>query len=499
MRGREDSRDMDMWWWISRRFDRYVLTTVIVLAAFMLRLSLDRLIGEGSSTLLLVPAILVASLLGGMGPGILATILSLPLTLFLFLPAPLDSAIVHVALVAVIGLSIALMGRSLTGTLHRAKVTEVDLRRREAHLRSILDNSPDAAVVFHADGTIVTFNVAAVRQFGYSQQEALKLDVGMLVPPPPRGELDYFRGQIADENWTASPLTANVVGRRKDGSTFPMRLTMGDMVVDGSQYFTGFIQDLTEHQEAEARLAEANSELARLARVSDLGEMASTLAHELNQPLAAITNYVQGCRRLIDGVDTKIAGRMRNALDESARQAMRAADIIRHQREFVARGETERKPEDIRNLVEEAASLALIGSRQRGISRTFDFAPNVGAVVVDRVQVQQVLVNLMRNAVEAMRDREKRILLIRTALADGGKILVEVHDTGPGIAPEMEEKLFHPFITSKPGGMGIGLSIAKRIIEAHGGEIGFRPGQTGGAVFYFVLNAAKAGERPSAS
>ncbi len=490
---------MGIWWWVSRRVNRYVLTTVVVFLAFLLRLSLEHLVGGGSSALLLVPAVLVASLLGGIGPGIFATTLSLPLTLYLIMPVPLERATVHLLLFGLVGFTIAVMGRSLTRTLDRAKVTEMDLRRREAHLRSVLDNSPDAAVVFQADGAIVTFNAAAVRQFGYSQGEAAHLDVSALVPSPLGEEFDHFRRQIEEEDWPATLPSRTVVGRRKDGSTFPMRLTVGDMVVDGSHYFTGFIQDLTEHQESEARLAEANSELARLARVSDLGEMAWTLAHELNQPLSAITNYVEGCRRLLEGVDTKIADRMRNALDESARQAMRAADIIRHQREFVARGKTERKPENIRRLVEEAGALALIGSRARGINRVFEFAPDARTVVVDRVQVQQVLVNLIRNAVEAMRDSEKRFLLIRTAVMGNDKIVVEVRDTGPGIAPEMEEELFHPFITSKPGGMGIGLSIAKRIIEAHGGEIGFRPGEAGGAIFYFSLNAAKAQEETGAS
>ncbi|HEY4203107.1 MAG TPA: PAS domain S-box protein [Devosiaceae bacterium] len=392
-------------------------------------------------------------------------------------------------LLGLIGLSIAIMGRSLTRALDNAKLTELDLRRREAHLRSILDNSPDAAVVFEANGTIVTFNAAAMRQFGYTQQEALGANVSMLLPASRQSDID-LNSQYGIDDWVRQGASRLVLGRRKNGTTFPMRLTVGEMAVEGDRYYTGFIQDLTDRQESEARLAEANNELARLARISELGEMASTLAHELNQPLSAITNYVEGCRRLLDGVDTRIAGRMRNALDESARQAMRAADIIRHQREFVARGETDKRPEDIRQLVEEAGALALIGSRQRGINRVFEFAPEAGSVMADRVQIQQVLVNLMRNAIEAMRDSERRLLLVRTILADKDRVMVEVRDSGPGLAPEIEEKLFQPFTTSKPGGMGIGLSIAKRIIEAHGGEIGFRPGENGGAVFHFSLAAA---------
>ena len=199
-----------------------------------------------------------------------------------------------------------------------------------------------------------------------------------------------------------------------------------------------------------------------------------------------------GCRRLLDDIDSRVAGRMRNALDESARQAMRAAEIIRHQREFVARGETEQRPENIRRLVEEAGALALVGSRERGVNWVFEFAPEAGMVFADRVQIQQVLVNLMRNAMGAMRDTNRRLLHVRT-LARGDRVVVEVSDTGPGIPPEIEERLFDPFVTSKPGGMGIGLSIAKRIIEAHGGEIGFRHGETG-TTFYFSLAVAEESE-----
>ena len=236
------------------------------------------------------------------------------------------------------------------------------------------------------------------------------------------------------------------------------------------------------------------NELARLARISELGEMASTLAHELNQPLAAITNYVEGCRRLLKDFDDKVANSIRSALDESARQAMRAAEIIRRQREFVARGETERQPEDMRHLIEDALALVTIGMRERGIHWIFEFAPGRVRVMADRVQIQQVLVNLMRNASEAMRESRERRLVVRTLAQPDNRVAGEVCDTGPGIAPEMEERLFQPFVTSKPGGMGIGLLISKRIIEAHGGQINFRNGHNGGAVFQFTLMSAEAYE-----
>ena len=474
------------------RTNRYFLAVVIVALAFLIRLSLEQVLGGTASALLMVPAILFASLLGGLGPGVLATVLSLPLTLYFLGDVSVEHIAAYLLLLAAVGFSIALMGQSLTHALANARATEQDLRRREAHLRSVLDTSPDATVVFDAEGRIVTFNAAAMRRFGYSQGEAVGADIAMLAPPGRVGEPDPFRRALTTHPRRRTALDAVPRGRRKDGSTFPIRLTVGEMSVEGSRYFTGFIEDLTERHQAEAQLAEANDELARLARINELGEMASTLAHELNQPLSAITNYVEGCRRLLDDIDSRVAGRMRNALDESARQAMRAAEIIRHQREFVARGETEQRPENIRRLVEEAGALALVGSRERGVNWVFEFAPEAGMVFADRVQIQQVLVNLMRNAMGAMRDTNRRLLHVRT-LARGDRVVVEVSDTGPGIPPEIEERLFDPFVTSKPGGMGIGLSIAKRIIEAHGGEIGFRHGETG-TTFYFSLAVAEESE-----
>jgi two-component system sensor kinase FixL len=278
-----------------------------------------------------------------------------------------------------------------------------------------------------------------------------------------------------------------VVGRRKDGSTFPMKLAVGEMQIDGRTCFTGFIRDLTEREESQAKLDQARNELSRLARVTELGEMASTLAHELNQPLSAITNYVQGCRRMLERLDDELAGRMRGALDETARQALRAGDIIRHLREFVTRGDTERRPEDIRKLIEEAGALALVGSRERGIRSVFDFGPHDDLVIADRVQIQQVLINLLRNGMEAMRDSETRLLTVTTRHVDGSWLEVQVADTGPGIAEDIAPQLFQPFVTSKPNGMGVGLSISRRIIESHGGELTVRRNEAGGATFTFTL------------
>jgi len=340
-------------------------------------------------------------------------------------------------------------------------------------------------------GDIQTFNKAAVRQFGYSEAEVAGKNVSLLMPQPYRVEHDgYMDRYMRTGERRIIGIDRVVVGQRKDGSTFPMKLAVGEMKSGNQIFFTGFIRDLTERAQTEARLEEVQYELARLARINELGEMASTLAHELNQPLSAIANYVQGCTRLLQRFDDDLANRMREALEETARQSLRAGQIIRHLREFVTRGETERQPEDLKQLVEEAAALALVGSREAGIRTVFEFGAETRTVMVDRVQIQQVLINLLRNAMEAMRRSETRDLLVRISSAPEPELVeIEVSDTGPGLADDVAQQLFKPFVTTKPGGMGVGLSISKRIVEAHGGTIVMERNAHGGATFRFTVPA----------
>jgi len=381
-----------------------------------------------------------------------------------------------------------LAGTAFRETQEQAAKTQSDLEAQQAHLRSVLDTVPDATIVINDKGRMITFNRAAIRQFGYEEEEVVGLNINMLMPEPYRSRHDAFiERYLSTGERRIIGIDRVVVGLRKDGSTFPMKLTVGEMNSGGKIFFTGFVRDLTDRAETEARLQEIQAELARLARINELGEMASTLAHELNQPLAAIANYVQGSKRLLDRLDGPVAEQISGAMEETARQSLRAGQIIRHLREFVTHGETERHPEDIQNLVEEAAALALVGSRELGVRTLFNYNGIASTVQVDRVQIQQVLINLMRNAMEAMRESEVRELQVNIAGHGDGFIAVEVSDTGPGVSEEMATKLFQPFVSTKAGGMGIGLSISKRIIESHGGELTTRRNERGGATFQFTL------------
>jgi two-component system sensor kinase FixL len=278
-----------------------------------------------------------------------------------------------------------------------------------------------------------------------------------------------------------------VVGLRKDGSTFPMELAVGEMKSGAQRFFTGFIRDLTERQKTEARLQELQSELVHISRLTAMGEMASTLAHELNQPLSAISNYLKGSRRMLESASDERSATLRGALEKAADQAMRAGQIIRRLRDFVSRGETERRVESIAKLVEEASALALVGVKDRGIRVRFEFDPSIDLVLADRVQIQQVLLNLIRNAMDAMEEATARDLVISVAADGRTHVRISVADTGSGISPEIADQLFTPFLTTKRQGMGVGLSISRTIVEAHGGRIWVEPNSPSGTIFHFTL------------
>jgi len=471
----------------------YALAVAGALAVLAVWFLLGDRTGATWVALLLALVALGAGSLGGAIPGLVATGIVLLGLVAGNVTAPEMFSTQASDLLAIVaaGLLLTLCGARYRIAASHSRQTAAKLGAREAHLLSILDTVPDATVVIDAKGNIQTFNKAAVRQFGYAEAEVVGRNVSILMPQPYRIEHDgYMDRYMHTGERRIIGIDRVVVGQRKDGSTFPMKLAVGEMKSGGQTFFTGFIRDLTERAESEARLEEVQGELARLARINELGEMASTLAHELNQPLSAIANYVQGCTRLLKRFDDDLANRMREALEETARQSLRAGQIIRHLREFVTRGETEKQPEDLKQLVEEAAALALVGSREAGIRTVFEFGSEAETVLVDRVQIQQVLINLLRNAMEAMRRSERRELLVRTsAAAEPEMVAIEVSDTGPGLSEDVAQQLFKPFVTTKPGGMGVGLSISKRIVEAHDGTIVMERNAQGGATFRFTVPA----------
>jgi two-component system sensor kinase FixL len=373
------------------------------------------------------------------------------------------------------------------------KQVEDALRVRESHLRSILETIPDAMIVIDGSGIMQFFSSAAERQFGYLEDEAIGQNVSILMPNPDRSHHDsYLARYLSTGERHIIGIGRIVTGLRKDGTTFPMHLSIGEMQSGGVPYFTGFVRDLTEHQQTQARLQELQSELVHVSRLSAMGEMASALAHELNQPLAAISNYMKGSRRLLTASSDPNRAKIENALDRAAEQAIRAGQIIRRLRDFVARGESEKRVESLSKLIEEAGALGLSGAREQGVQLRFNLNPEHDLVLVDRVQIQQVLVNLFRNALEAMAHSPRRELVASNVLVADDTIEVTVSDTGHGFHDDVKPNLFQTFFTTKETGMGVGLSISRSIIEAHGGQMSAESNDWGGATFRFTLPAASA-------
>ena len=481
---------------------RYGVAPIMVALGLAVRSLLAPVLTSETVYTYFVPSVLVSAWLGGLGPGLVATALSVLAATFLLPGAPNLStgSIANAVAFVLIGGVISWGGELLHQSRRRTMAMTRDALAREAHLQSILDTVPEAMIVIDERGIMRSFSSAAERLFGYGEDEALGQNVKILMPTPYRENHDgYLQRYIRTGERHIIGIGRVVVGLRKDGSTFPMELAVGEMNSGNRRFFTGFIRDLTERQKTEARLQELQSELVHISRLTAMGEMASTLAHELNQPLSAISNYLKGSRNLLEGRSDENATTIRSALDKAADQAVRAGQIIRRLRDFVSRGETERRAESIGKLVEEASALALVGVKDRGIRVQFQFDPSVDLVLADRVQIQQVLLNLIRNAMDAMETSEVRDLTIAIAPTDKNFVRISLADTGSGVAPEVAKQLFQPFVTTKRHGMGVGLSISRTIVEAHGGQIWVEQNPLGGTIFRFTLPTVSNGDIDSAA
>ena len=344
--------------------------------------------------------------------------------------------------------------------------------QRDALFRTLISTAVDGIIVTDERGHIRIFSNACELLFGYAQHEALNQNVTMLMPEPYRYAHDSY---IAHYKETGERriigIGREVVGQRKDGTTFPMYLSVGEGRLEGEIIFVGIVRDLSKEKRSDAKFKELQSELLHVSRLYELGQMASALAHELNQPLTAIMNYIKAARRTLETAGASSVPKAQELIDKAAAQATRAGEIIRHLRAFIGKRETGRSQENINAVVEEAVAFGSVGTADANLLVKLNLDRALEPILIDRVQIQQVLINLIRNASEAMQSVSRRELTVTTARAEKDVVEIAVIDTGPGLPPEVADRLFQPFVTTKDKGMGIGLSICQSIIEAHGGRI----------------------------
>ena len=368
----------------------------------------------------------------------------------------------------------------------------------------IIQTAPDAIITVDADGIIVSFSPRAEQMFGYSRQEVVGRNINCLMPEPFRSQHDgYMARYMETGEKRIIGIGREVRAMRKNGEVFPAELAVGELHSGAQRVFTGFIRDITDRVHAQRRAERLQHNLDQVARIQMLGEMATALAHEINQPLSAISNFARASSRALQAENPDLA-RVATYMDNVADQAQRAGQIIKRMRRLVDRGQVDLKIEDINDIVREAVHFSQHGANEPGVSVVLDLTKPLPPVRADRIQVQQVLVNLLRNASDAIAGDGRHDVVVSTALSEPlgtirlsadhreGEVIVSISDTGEGLPDSLVETLFEPFTTTKQTGLGVGLAVSKSIIQAHGGRIWAENGPDGGAEFHFTLPVADA-------
>jgi two-component system sensor kinase FixL len=364
---------------------------------------------------------------------------------------------------------------------------------------TLLATAVDGIMVIDEDAHILVYSESCERLFGYPPDQVLGRNVNMLMPGPYRTEHD---GYIARYKKTGEKhiigIGREVAGRRKDGSTFPMYLSVGEGKLAGKRIFVGIVNDISERARRESHIQELQKELLHATRLTSTGQLAAALAHELNQPLTAILNYSNALADIVDWNKVPQGEVTREILSKIGEQTERAGEIIRRLRGFVEKREPNRALDDLNKAVSDAINLGLVGAADDNIKLIVRLESGLPRVSIDKVQIQQVMINLLRNAAEAMQNSSKRELTVRSSREDLGFVAVSVADTGNGLPDNVRKRLFEPFVTTKDTGLGIGLSICRTIVEAHGGRLWAEANKGGGAVFRFRLPIASETERSHA-
>lgn len=374
-------------------------------------------------------------------------------------------------------------------------------------LRAIIQTAPDAIITIDAGGIVQSFSPAAEKMFGYTEAEITGQNVSVLMSDTHRGAHDgYIQRYLTTGQKRIIGIGREVPARRKNGEVFMAELAVGEIASDSQTMFTGFLRDVSDRIEAQRRAARLQRTLEQLDRSHVIGEMSSALAHEINQPLTAVSNFARAAKRILDRPDSDPAEALA-LVDRIAEQAQRAGRIIRRMRRLIERGQINTAPLDINSIVRQAVEY-YIGPDERDLAIVLDLSEDLPRVMADQIQIQQVIVNLLRNAHEAVNGQTHDVhieteitptpsIRLQARPANEQEVLVTVSDRGPGLPAELSDALFEPFVTGTPGGFGVGLAICRSIINAHGGRIWADNGPDGGAEFHFTLPVAHASDGTS--
>lgn len=365
------------------------------------------------------------------------------------------------------------------------------LHENEYRLRAIIESEPECVKLQTADGTVLEINPAGLKLLDADRPEDIVGKKIYCVVAPEY--IDFYRENMrrvfCGESVVYEFKVHTFKGRTAwmESHAVPLRDARGTIYA-----LLGITRDISEKKNAEEQARRHQTELARVARLSTMGEMATGIAHELNQPLTAIANFARGCIRRLHA-DGMSPGELIEPLEEVCEQAERAGEILRHVRDFVRKSELQMKPLDINQIVRTVVKFTESEARQQGAIVRLDLDSGLPQVQADAIMIEQVICNLVRNAVEAMADSQwsRRQVTILTRLVGDAVVEIEVGDTGPGIDGAVIDQVFDQFFTTKLEGVGMGLSISRSIVESHGGRIRAESGRKGGATFRFTLQASE--------
>ena len=371
------------------------------------------------------------------------------------------------------------------------KHAEMALVEARAFSEAVVDTAAEAVITIGVSGTIETFNRAAQQMFGYSFEEAHGMNVGKLMPRRQDSDHDQYIARYLETNEPRIiGIGREVNAQRKDGSVFPIHLSVSEVRNRAERKFVGLIRDISRERAAENEARQHREQLAHVDRLNMLGEMAAGIAHEVNQPLTAISLFAQAGRRMLDADNPD---RLPELFEKLTTQAQRAGAVIEHIQAMARQKENVKEVVDCNALVEEVAKLAEAEARIRDMRIKVITEHELPPVAVDTVQIQQVALNLLRNGMEAMHSVDccnGDTIMLGTRLRDDGDVEVEVVDSGCGVSETVARKIFTPFSTTKETGTGMGLSISRSIITSHGGQLDFQNNDSCGATFFFTLPVA---------